>query len=549
MTTATIPNNNSGSPRFANLTRRLLLATVWISLFTISACLFYVGLRVRHWAWSETDNMHFQGDVTHAYQWGTDPDHIGIFNRYRQIRTDYGDRPPTDFGLDYAPLRLTIVTLWAHWVNRHFVAEDQWDPTTSYSFHRPLLITNAACEFAAAIGVVLVLHLMRRIAGSNTEAQSGFARMASEYASLAIAALLVWFNPALILNDCWPQWDAWILPFYIFALYFCMRGGWFMAGMLLGIGAMLKGQILFVAPAFLLWPLFSAQWLFLARIIAGFAVAFTLIAAPWTMTTRSDWALAFGGVILSIFILIYRKGWSYSHVRLLSAAALVAPIWISTEILHGDLSWLVLPYEYGAVKHPEIGTIGTSNLPTLLHQQWGWEAEGPNGTINLPLPFGHNLEMTLRLLLVILYAICLTASGVAAAIQWRRRDDRFLLSMYTPWVLFFALLPYLNNRYLIWAACFFPLLIPLGLGMTLLGGLLSFACCAMLVEIMCRFNYDSDPSLGNISHGMYPGLAYLVLLIATIFLYNALNISRKPEPSRQDGVATNGFGCGDWLKK
>jgi hypothetical protein len=140
--------------------------------------------------------------------------------------------------------------------------------------------------------------------------------------------------------------------------------------------------------------------------------------------------------------------------------------------------------------------------------------------------------MPLRAFLTILYAICLTACGIAAAIQWRRRNYRFLLAMYAPWVLFFALLPYLNNRYLLWASCFFPLLIPLGVGMTLLGGVITLACCAMLVEIMCRFNPDSDPTLRNITHGMYPGLAYLVLLIAAIFLYNALVISRKSNQPR-----------------
>lgn len=529
MTTATIPNNNSNLPRPKNSTRYMLLATVWIIVITISACLFQIGVRLRHWAWMETENMHFQNDVTHAYQWGSDPDHVGLFNRYRQIRADFGDQPPLNVGLDYAPLRLTIVTFWAQWVNRHFDPEDQWDPAKSYAFHRPLLIANATCEFAAAIGVVLVLRLMRQISLPEAKSQSGFARTAREYLPLAIAGLLLWFNPAPILNDCWPQWDAWILPSFIFALYFSMRGWWFTAGVLLGIGAMLKGQILFVAPVFLLWPLFSAQWLSLARIVAGFAVAFTLIAAPWALTTRGDWVFVSAGVILALFNLIYLKGWTRPLFQLLAAAALVGPVWLTPVILHGDLSWFVLPYQYGLLKHPEIGAIGTSNLSTLLHEQWGWEADGPDGTVDIPLPSGHTLEMTLRMFLAILYALCLTASGIAAALQWRRRHPRFLLAMYSPWILFFALLPHLNNRYLLWASCFFPLIMPLGLGMTLLGGLISLACCAMLIEIMCRFNNNSDPTLGSISHGMYPGLAYLVLLIAAIFLYSSLILSRKPD--------------------
>jgi hypothetical protein len=341
------------------------------------------------------------------------------------------------------------------------------------------------------------------------------------------AALLVWFNPVLILNDCWPQWDAWILPSFIFALYFSIRGWWFTAGVLLGIGAMLKGQILFVAPAFLLWPLFRAQWLSLARIGAGFAVAFTLIAIPWTLTTRGDIAFASSGLILAALILLYRKGWQRPLFQLLAAAAFVVPIWLTPKILSGDLSWLVLPYQYGPIKHPEMGSFGTSNLATLLHEQWAWEADGPNGIIELPLPFGHTLDMPMRSLLTGLYAISLIACGIAAAVQWQRRNYRFLLAMYTPWILFFALLPYLNPRYLLWASCFFPLLIPLGLGMTLLGVLVMLAGSVMLIDIMCRFNQASDPTLETVTHGMYPGLAFLVLLIAAIFLYNALLVSSR----------------------
>ena len=96
----------------------------------------------------------------------------------------------------------------------------------------------------------------------------------------------------------------------------------------------------------------------------------------------------------------------------------------------------------------------------------------------------------------------------------------------------FPLLPYLNQRYLLWASCFFPLLVPLGLGTTLLGALIALAACAMLLEIMCRFNQDSNPTLASLTHGMYPGLAFLILLIAAIFLYEALIITPRPKQAQ-----------------
>jgi hypothetical protein len=494
------------------------------ALIVAAACIFKAGIALRRWAWAQTENMHFVGDATHAFMWGSDTDSVGLFRRYRQIRVDFGDQPPMKWGLDYTPLRLTIVTIWAHWVNKHFDGSDQWDPDKSYAFHRPILMVNDVCEAAAAVGVVMVLRLMRAISG-QAQKPANLWQAAGHYSVFAIAALLVWFNPALILNDCWPQWDAWILPFFVFALYFAMRDWWFSAGLMLGIGAMLKGQILLVAPIFLLWPLFSGRWLSAARVVFGLAMAMTVIAIPWTLTSTGDIIFVSSGALVAASLLIYRRRWRKPLFQLLACAIFIAPVWLTPKLLSGDMSWFVLPFEYGPIKHPEIATVGTSNLAAILHEQWNWEAESP---VEIPIFPGHWVEIELRVLLSAIYAVCLLICGIAAAVQWQRRSSRFLLAMYAPWVLFFAIMPYLNNRYLLWGAALFPLLIPLGLGMTLLGLLICVSSCAMLVEIMCRFNSDSDPTLASISHGLYPGLGFAVLLVAAIFLYNAASF-RQPK--------------------
>jgi hypothetical protein len=297
---------------------------------------------------------------------------------------------------------------------------------------------------------------------------------------------------------------------------------------------MLKGQLLFVAPVFFLWPLFSARWLDLSRLTAGFAVAFTLIALPWMITGPLDIALAAAAAIVAVVLLaragwrrpsIQCAGWRRPFIQFAAAAVFVAAVWLAPIISTGDLSWLILPFIYGSTKHPEIAVPGTSNLPALLHEQWGWDAQTP---VHLGNAFGHDFTLPLRALLAALYAVCLVLCGAAAAFQWRRRDPRFLIAIYAPWLLFFALLPYLNSRYLLWAAALFPLLIPLGAGMTLLGALLCLACCAMIADIMARESWSADPSLRTLLQGQYPGAAYALLLIAAIFLYHALT----PGPRR-----------------
>jgi MFS family permease len=501
------------------ITRIALRVTVWVAVLTVSACLFRSGIKLRHWAWENTQNVRFLADVNNAYRWGSDADQNGLFNMYRRIVDDYGVEPPREWGLDYSPLRLTIVTLWAHWVNRNFDGNDQFDPDISYDFHRPLLMVNAAFEVATVVALVLVVGRMRQIVCGDAPERSVWKVLV-----LAIVALLAWFNPAFILNDCWPQWDVWILPFFVLAIYFGMRDWWFSCGVMLGIGAMLKGQILFVAPVFLIWPLLGWRWLSVGRVIAGLAVAVTAIAIPWTLTGKGDVVLVCAGAVVAGFALVFRKGWKRPVFQFLAVVFFVVPVWLTPKLLSGDLAWLKLAYVYGSNKHPALASVGTSNLAALLQEQWNWQEDD---TVHLPIPFRGGEDWPLRNCLVAMFATGLAVCGIAAAVQWRRRDRRFLLAIYAPWVLWFALMPNMNNRYLFYAAGLFPLLVAVGPGMTLLGLLISAACCAMMGEVMCRFGNNADPTLSNLTHGMYPGLAFLVLMIAGVFVFESLNFRRQ----------------------
>ena len=82
----------------------------------------------------------------------------------------------------------------------------------------------------------------------------------------------------------WPQWDVWILPFYLFAAFAALKNRWFVCGCLLATGAMFKGQLLFVAPFFVLWPLWQKRWNRALRVLAGFIATAALIASPWLLT-------------------------------------------------------------------------------------------------------------------------------------------------------------------------------------------------------------------------------------------------------------------------
>jgi len=104
----------------------------------------------------------------------------------------------------------------------------------------------------------------------------------------AVAAMLVWCDPVLLMDShVWPQWDVWIVPFFLFAALLASVNWWMMAGVLLGVGAMFKGQMLLAGPILLLWPLFEGRWGAMARIIIGFVLGIEIVTWPWIINSPS----------------------------------------------------------------------------------------------------------------------------------------------------------------------------------------------------------------------------------------------------------------------
>src|SRR5204862_5920114 len=111
----------------------------------------------------------------------------------------------------------------------------------------------------------------------------------AEICGLAAAAV-AWLEPSMILDTHgWPQWDVWIVPFYLFAVLAALKKRWFLCGCLLAAGAMLKGQLLFVAPFFVLWPLWQKRWTSALRVLAGFGTTVAWLVSPWLLRHVSAW--------------------------------------------------------------------------------------------------------------------------------------------------------------------------------------------------------------------------------------------------------------------
>jgi len=103
-----------------------------------------------------------------------------------------------------------------------------------------------------------------------------------------VAATLVWLNPALILDGFgFPQWDVWLLPFFLIAAVAVSINWWLSAGLLLGVGCMFKGQLLFLAPVLLLCPLFAGWPGRFLRIVAGWTAGAAIVLWPWLVSNVS----------------------------------------------------------------------------------------------------------------------------------------------------------------------------------------------------------------------------------------------------------------------
>ncbi len=154
------------------------------------------------------------------------------------------------YRLDYPPLRLLIVTRWVKWLREtHPTFEPRsWSRNMAPDFDRdawprsvvrPLLRLNLAAELATALGIFLLVRAWFNPPGSGglprprsepdgrvadallMQVGRGAVWMGLDARTLGglVAALLFWMNPAVIVDaHVFPQWDVWLLPFFVWGL-------------------------------------------------------------------------------------------------------------------------------------------------------------------------------------------------------------------------------------------------------------------------------------------------------------------------------------------
>src|SRR6266853_1553813 len=144
--------------------RRALLALLVIVLLV-------AGIQLRPWTWTKTRHARFQHDIVNGFYWGsetlTEARRLsldkssadswagffrGYFALYDRVKREAYE---SDYGLDYPPLRLLAMSIWAKQVRCEFPGTDDAHP----SHVKPLLNGNLACELVSAVAIFLLVRL------------------------------------------------------------------------------------------------------------------------------------------------------------------------------------------------------------------------------------------------------------------------------------------------------------------------------------------------------------------------------------------------------
>jgi hypothetical protein len=489
------------------------------------------GIGLRRYTWRETTHLRFQRDIVNGFYWGSqvlaegrrlspgeEGDSWATFARgylslYERVQDDAYEN---NYYLDYPPLRLLAMSIWAKEVRAKFPGAEDGTP----EYVEPLLKVNLFCELLTAAGIFWLVRLGVRRASGATDSGLLHRLPPGERGWICglVAASVAWLEPSLILDaHAWPQWDCWILPFYLFAALAALTRRWFWCGCLLAIGGMLKGQLLFVAPFFLFWPLWQKRWARAGRVLAGFTATAAFLVSPWLLRTPGAWA-AVGAIAVVVAALLWtrhsRNTWAWTAGLTGVAAFTIAALW------DGSFAWLKIGFLYGSERYPYLFISSCYNLPSLL-SHWELSLKAPLSSVQLgPLHVVITLQWVLRLLYLGALALC----ALGAARHARARDPRLLIAVVTPWLLMFALLAQMHERYLLWGAVLSAVAFGVSARLSVVHFIFSIMSAAMITQVLLM-DKKLGPTLSTIDflERARPIASSLLLICVAIYFREVLS--------------------------
>ena len=510
--------------RNSHFIRRILIGL-------LIATVFLAGIQLRRWIRDTTRHVRYQHDIVNGFYWGSEvlkearrlsPDEssanswTGFCRGYLALYDRVKDKAyEQEYGLDYPPLRLFVMAIWAKEVRDGFPWVDKDHP----KLVNPLLKINFICELVSALAIfLLVRECLRRSQPTQSSLLSRLPQQHRGWICGLAAASAAWLEPSMILDaHGWPQWDVWILPFYLFAAFAALKDRWFWCGCLLAVGPMLKGQLLFVAPFFVFWALWQKEWLPTLRVLAGFVATTALIVSPWLLRTPAAWAmLAAFAVVTPLFVVRFKLTNQDASI----AGIIGCAVFVIGAFTRGSFAWLQVGFIYGTEHYPYLFISSCYNLPSLL-SQIGWSLKDPF----LSAHFGSlHLHITLQWTLRLLYLVALMLCARGLARHLRDRDPRALIAIAAPWLLMFALLGQMHERYLMWGAVVSAVALGVSVRLSIIHFIISAASTTMIAHVMLTDKKleATLPTIDVLKH-IRPYGSIVVLTCVAVYLWETIS--------------------------
>jgi len=521
------------SRTLASSRRREVCLRIFAILFIFT--LFEGGVQLRRFIGQNTRHVRYQHDIVNAFYWGQEtlkeghrlsPDNsppnswTGLLRGYLALYDRVKEKAyNNDYHLDYPPLRLLTMAIWSKQVRDGFPWVDNEHP----KLVNPLLKINLICELVSAAAIFFLVRLcVRRSVHAHSTWPGWLSREHRASICGLAAASVAWLEPSMIFDaHGWPQWDAWILPFYLFAALASLKNRWFWCGCLLALGAMFKGQLLFVTPFFVFWPLWQKRWLSALRVLAGFTATAALVVSPWLLRTSGAW-IAFVAIAGATILVATRYNLPHKHAWL--AGILGGAAFAIGAFAGGSFAWLEIGFLYATKHYPYLFISSCYNLASLLAGA-GWSLKDDLVSARVgSLHFHLTLQSALRLLFLVAVAWC--ARGAAQYL--RNRDTRMLIAMTAPWLLMFALLGQMHERYLVWGAVTSAVALGVNMRLSIVHFIISAASTAMIVHVMfVDKKLDTTLRAIEVLRDIRPYASVLVLGCVAVYFWDALG-SRIP---------------------
>jgi hypothetical protein len=184
---------------------------------------------------------------------------------------------------------------------------------------------------------------------------------------------------------------------------------------------------------------------------------------------------------------------------------------------------------YGTRHWKQLYWCQASNLGSLLQHRFGWTYRD---TLDLAdyLPWMDPNVVLLKDLMTWAFAICIPLCIVGLVLHHRRRDIGFFYALVAPWLLAYALLPQMIERYLMWPAVVCAAAASVRFGGFLLYLAMSLAAWIMMLHYMLGLAPASELKKDwmPVVRPTFPAMGWGILLLAAVALYLCL----RPSPVR-----------------